>query len=148
MRNADERCLDTTEAVEAAVDMLTEAVNLAIDKFLLKSIDTNRNVFSNLPDDIILLQKLKTRCLRALQRMSQRATPRAQAHQLVSERLSLIEVELSRLLRKHFSGKIHARLKNVVPGPFMYKEINRISGRKAGLSVKCMKDTPGNSVVD
>jgi hypothetical protein len=146
MSNAEKWCLDTHAGIDQAIGELSGAVNLGIEKFLRRSVDINRNPYKDLPGDLYLLQRLRERCLRAKQRLAVRVNPRPEAFSLVSERLTVIEKELHRELKKHLSGVFHGKLRNIVPGPHMFGEIDRVAGRKRSSLIRCMKDSRGNSV--
>ena len=107
MSNAEMWCLVTHAGIDQAIGELSGAINLGIEKFLRRSVDINRNPYKDLPGDLYLLQRLKERCLRAKQRIAVRVNPRPEAFSLVSERLTVIEKELHRELKKHLSGVFH-----------------------------------------
>lgn len=54
--------------------------------------------------------------------------------------------EIDRDLKRHFSALFSSRLKNIVPGPNMYKEIRNFTGSRSTMTIGCMKDSKGNLV--
>lgn len=145
MNTADSWCLTTNADVDKAIEELTGAVNYAIEKFLVKPI-VARSTFRNLPCDVILLVKGKNRLLSSLTRENRRIYPREEILDLLKYRLQTINKELDRELKRHFSKVLSDRLKNILPGPNMFKEINRITGRKGTVQIGNMRGTQGNMV--
>lgn len=145
--SADNWTLSSEKEVDKAVEILSTAVNKAIDIHMTKLSDNTQDKFRDLPDDAIVLQKLKNKCKRALKRMEERVRTRIDAYLMVKERLERIDYELQKILKKHFSNILNMRLKNIRPGPFMFKEINKIAGRKVGYQIRSIKDENGKSIV-
>lgn len=83
MRNAD---------IDDAVEELSTAVKLAIDTFLVKKIDSG-NTFRNLPDNVLLMDRVKSRTLRAFTRESRRSRPREEILELLKFRPQLVDKE-------------------------------------------------------
>lgn len=145
MGSADNWALHSPEAIDKAVGELTEAIRFATDLFLVKKIVPG-NKYSHLPDDALLLLKLKNRTLRAITRESNRNNVRRDLLEILKNRLRLFDKELDGVLKKHFTELYKVRIKSIVPGRNMYKDIDRITGRKEYVKIGEIKDHTGNRV--
>lgn len=147
LRSSEDWNLFTISSIDNAIAEITEAINLGIDHFLVKPVLQQRG-YRDLPDNVIFLLKMKKRTLRALSRESERSVVREDLMDLLNFRMNLINSELDQDLRNHFSAKFHNKLKGIVPGQHVFRDINRITGRKSMTEIKYMEDNCGNPAVN
>lgn len=147
LRSAGEWNLSTTTSIDNAISIFTDAINQGIDNFLVKPVLQQRG-YRDLPDNVTLLLKMKKRTLRALSRESERSVVREDLMDLLNFRMNLINSELDRDLKNHFSAKFQNKLKGLIPGPQVFKDINRITGRNSMTDIRHMVDNRGNPAVN